>query len=158
MTATVKFIGSAASDRMCSGALHLAGRSRPFCVYLGGCRQSAKHLPVTDASKQCVGGWGGIRTPGEREPTPVFKTGALNHSATHPASKINHLAFRKSKQNPKLVPDCADHYAHRSPAVPVSAFCVSAISMALGRPCLPGRTGGHRSATSASDRHGPACG
>ena len=30
------------------------------------------------------GGWGGIRTPGEREPTPVFKTGALNHSATHP--------------------------------------------------------------------------
>ena len=30
------------------------------------------------------GGWGGIRTPGGHEPTPVFKTGALNHSATHP--------------------------------------------------------------------------
>src|SRR5262245_18968266 len=32
-----------------------------------------------------AGGWGGIRTPGGREPTPVFKTGALNHSATHPS-------------------------------------------------------------------------
>jgi hypothetical protein len=32
------------------------------------------------------GGWGGIRTPGGREPTPVFKTGAINHSATHPAN------------------------------------------------------------------------
>ena len=37
---------------------------------------------MTSAAK--YGGWGGIRTPGEREPTPVFKTGALNHSATHP--------------------------------------------------------------------------
>ena len=31
------------------------------------------------------GGWGGIRTHGGREPTPVFKTGALNRSATHPS-------------------------------------------------------------------------
>ncbi len=31
-----------------------------------------------------IGGWGGIRTPGGFAPTPVFKTGALNHSATHP--------------------------------------------------------------------------
>src|SRR3546814_18445316 len=30
------------------------------------------------------GGWGGIRTHGELAPTPVFKTGALNRSATHP--------------------------------------------------------------------------
>ena len=29
-------------------------------------------------------GRGGIRTPGELSPTPVFKTGALNHSATRP--------------------------------------------------------------------------
>ncbi|MDB5669918.1 MAG: lytic murein transglycosylase [Alphaproteobacteria bacterium] len=32
------------------------------------------------------GGWGGIRTHGEREPTAVFKTAALNHSATHPGA------------------------------------------------------------------------
>ncbi len=30
------------------------------------------------------GGWGEIRTHGEVAPTPVFKTGALNRSATHP--------------------------------------------------------------------------
>src|SRR5262249_34452221 len=30
------------------------------------------------------GGRGGIRTHGGREPTPVFKTGALNRSATRP--------------------------------------------------------------------------
>jgi hypothetical protein len=32
----------------------------------------------------CNGGWGGIRTHGALAGTPVFKTGALNRSATHP--------------------------------------------------------------------------
>src|SRR5688500_17180385 len=31
-----------------------------------------------------ISGRGGIRTPGGLSPTPVFKTGALNHSATRP--------------------------------------------------------------------------
>jgi hypothetical protein len=31
-----------------------------------------------------VGGEGGIRTPGTLSGTPVFKTGAINHSATSP--------------------------------------------------------------------------
>ena len=30
------------------------------------------------------GGWGGIRTHGELAPSPVFKTGSLNHSDTLP--------------------------------------------------------------------------
>lgn len=30
------------------------------------------------------GGWGEIRTHGGVTPTPVFKTGAFNRSATHP--------------------------------------------------------------------------
>jgi hypothetical protein len=30
------------------------------------------------------GGEGGIRTPGTLSGTPVFKTGAINHSATSP--------------------------------------------------------------------------
>lgn len=41
--------------------------------------------------RQCVtltaltgSGWGGIRTPGRLSPTAVFKTAALDHSATHP--------------------------------------------------------------------------
>jgi hypothetical protein len=42
-----------------------------------------REVPIR-AGQVGSGGWGGIRTPGEREPTPVFKTGALNHSATHP--------------------------------------------------------------------------
>ena len=32
-----------------------------------------------------TGGWGGIRTHGALAGTPVFKTGPLNHSGTHPA-------------------------------------------------------------------------
>ena len=31
-----------------------------------------------------LSGWGGIRTPGGLSPTAVFKTAALDHSATHP--------------------------------------------------------------------------
>jgi hypothetical protein len=31
------------------------------------------------------GGWGGIRTHGRLTPSAVFKTAALNHSATHPS-------------------------------------------------------------------------
>ena len=38
-----------------------------------------------DGEKPRESGWGGIRTPGRVNPTPVFKTGALNRSATHPA-------------------------------------------------------------------------
>ena len=36
------------------------------------------------------GGRGEIRTHGGREPTSVFKTGALNHSATLPKAKFYH--------------------------------------------------------------------
>ena len=35
----------------------------------------------------CNGGSGEIRTHGGREPSPVFKTGALNHSATLPSTR-----------------------------------------------------------------------
>ena len=34
-------------------------------------------------------GWGGIRTPGGLTPTAVFKTAALDHSATHPSLLIS---------------------------------------------------------------------
>ena len=33
------------------------------------------------------GGWGGIRTLETLARLPVFKTGAFNHSATHPLDK-----------------------------------------------------------------------
>ena len=37
-----------------------------------------------DGVAKYSGGWGGIRTHGGLAPTAVFKTAALNHSATHP--------------------------------------------------------------------------
>ena len=47
-------------------------------------------------SRQGSGGKGGIRTHGGVSPTPVFKTGALNHSATFPAApSIRGLLQRK---------------------------------------------------------------
>ena len=35
------------------------------------------------------GGWGGIRTLETLARLPVFKTGAFNHSATHPCKQIS---------------------------------------------------------------------
>ena len=54
-------------------------------------RRSGRRKPVDKAkngvSQSCDvkrSGWGGIRTHGTRKRTPVFKTGAFVHSATHP--------------------------------------------------------------------------
>ncbi len=46
-------------------------------------------------SRICRNGWGGIRTPAGLSPRAVFKTAALDHSATHPKPKktlppVNH--------------------------------------------------------------------
>jgi hypothetical protein len=40
------------------------------------------------------GGWGGIRTHERLAPLPVFKTGALNRSATHPQQLANGTLYR----------------------------------------------------------------
>ena len=49
-------------------------------------RDSAWQRRSIEARRQSSdGGQGGIRTHGEREPTAVFKTAALNHSATCPS-------------------------------------------------------------------------
>jgi integrase len=39
---------------------------------------------AAERGKTKKSGWGGIRTPGGLSPTAVFKTAALDHSATHP--------------------------------------------------------------------------
>ena len=43
------------------------------------------------------GGRGEIRTHGGYEPTSVFKTGALNHSATLPETKFYHKVYALNK-------------------------------------------------------------
>jgi hypothetical protein len=52
---------------------------------------------LTGLDNMLVGGRGGIRTHGTLAGTPVFKTGALNHSATLPLQRFNHLAARISR-------------------------------------------------------------
>ena len=41
----------------------------------------------SEAHRAQDGGEGGIRTPGELSPTEVFKTSAIDHSATSPVSR-----------------------------------------------------------------------
>ncbi len=43
---------------------------------------------VVMCSLNANGGWGGIRTPETLARLPVFKTGAFNHSATHPSPTL----------------------------------------------------------------------
>src|SRR5579883_2973352 len=46
------------------------------------------------------GGWGGIRTHGDVAATPVFKTGALNRSATHPDVFFHHPPKLTDRRSP----------------------------------------------------------
>jgi hypothetical protein len=48
--------------------------------------------PQLSSADSCIGGWGGIRTHGGLSPTPVFKTGALNRSATHPIAFLPRIS------------------------------------------------------------------
>ena len=61
-----------------------------------------RHITVAwetlkNAMKHLIGGRGGIRTHGTLAGTPVFKTGALNHSATLPLQRHQALRRRKIK-------------------------------------------------------------
>jgi hypothetical protein len=44
-----------------------------------------------------IGGGAGIRTLGRLAPTPVFKTGAFNHSATPPSGANYTVVFPRGK-------------------------------------------------------------
>src|SRR3546814_4750618 len=63
------------------------------------------------AKGEC-GGWGGIRTHGEREPTAVFKTAALNHSATHPARSEEHTSELQSLMRISYAVSCLKKKIH----------------------------------------------
>ena len=55
---------------------------------------------MANKGEQHTGGRGGIRTHGTLAGTPVFKTGALNHSATLPTLRYQALSDRKIKNSP----------------------------------------------------------
>ncbi len=61
----------------------------------GQSRRLAKLLVRRHHATRADGGGGGIRTHGQLSPSPVFKTGAFNHSATPPnAASLAHPLFR----------------------------------------------------------------
>src|SRR5688572_29585640 len=91
------YVASGASaTRSVADALHRAGRRTAFGCQLDelNLRNRARSMTVTSAALErrprlqdgmaASGGEGGIRTHGELAPTAVFKTAALNHSATSP--------------------------------------------------------------------------
>lgn len=65
------------------------------------------------------GGWGEIRTHERLAPLPVFKTGALDHSATHPVGILRDLktTFRIVKRSPGIAsPRIIPFHAFPTPA------------------------------------------
>ena len=64
---------------------------------------------MANMGEQCTGGRGGIRTHGTLAGTPVFKTGALNHSATLPAQEFQSLSVAPARtqceRGPNLDPN-----------------------------------------------------
>src|SRR5258706_6967663 len=74
---------------------------------------------MANKREQHTGGRGGIRTHGALAGTPVFKTGALNHSATLPALEFRDLAKPRGAGKGRLPPDC-----HRS-QVTLFSVCAS---------------------------------
>jgi hypothetical protein len=69
-------LASESQKRPSSGARKAGKTVGRIRLYLQKCRL-LRYLAIN-------GGWGGIRTHGALARTPVFKTGALNRSATHP--------------------------------------------------------------------------
>src|SRR3546814_588644 len=84
------------------------------------------------AKGEC-GGWGGIRTHGEREPTAVFKTAALNHSATHPAALSSRTMSGGSESVETYMPAAALSARRRIVQAVRRNPCAARALMARGR-------------------------
>src|SRR5689334_22322189 len=70
-------------------------------------RLSQRNVCRVDAERrQAAGGRGEIRTHGGLAPTPVFKTGALNHSATRPSWRMLRFSGWLFQWEADLPADC----------------------------------------------------
>jgi hypothetical protein len=86
---------------------HLSAKTKPCKDLRTLSMACAAHLSPYQ-QKTC--GWGGIRTPGRLSPTAVFKTAALDHSATHPRPlesrahcrlfRLHHACYRSPYARP----------------------------------------------------------
>jgi hypothetical protein len=63
---------------------------------------------MSGSDKQRTGGRGGIRTHGTLAGTPVFKTGALNRSATLPSLEFSDLAGACARGKDQSPGKCRD--------------------------------------------------
>src|SRR5258706_13635359 len=90
--------GFLAKSITCSGQITTINQSLP--------NSSRATTYVSGLDKHHTGGRGGIRTHGTLAGTPVFKTGALNHSATLPALEFRDLAKPRLGGKRRLPPDC----------------------------------------------------
>ena len=122
-----------------------------FYRYLSGGRGASCNRRVHGGIMP-IGGWGGIRTPGALAGTPVFKTGALNHSATHPKSCCGpcgiRFAARPASKHERPKARHAIGYA-LDPRAPPAARLAS-------RRMWQGRLGGKRAPTRTASWHMPA--
>jgi hypothetical protein len=71
-----------------------------------------------------AGGRGEIRTHGTLAGTPVFKTGALNHSATLPAQAHQALGATDFKNRLATAPDATGLLDEQKPALLVAVNCI----------------------------------
>src|ERR1700730_16188925 len=78
-----------------------------------GDEREVANLPRETVATQLIlldfGGRGGIRTHGTLAGTPVFKTGALNHSATLPSLEHQSLSATKIKNSLATRPNLDPH-------------------------------------------------
>src|SRR5205823_12212580 len=74
------------------------------------------------------GGRGGIRTHGRLAPSPVFKTGALNHSATRPRPSMRD---RGGQCKPLAEPNSRSctAYGRRSPTRRILTFMAPSLAI-----------------------------
>jgi hypothetical protein len=69
-------------------------------------RAKIRMATFSQKKTESIGGWGGIRTLETLARLPVFKTGAFNHSATHPRNKLKWLVRSRLATNRELQPGC----------------------------------------------------
>ena len=82
---TARQLGNAAGKFAVSPGVRIVGDRGHLGQPAGDIKQQRGEVHGDPRLGMTGGGWGGIRTHGELAPTPVFKTGALNRSATHPS-------------------------------------------------------------------------
>lgn len=78
---------------------HALDDKRIVVAVFGTCCDGRRARANENICKNKSGRWGGIRTHGTLSRTPVFKTGSLNHSDTHP-SVVRLYSVLKKAVNP----------------------------------------------------------